>query len=197
MYTLHQRSNPRETIIGWYSTGTTPTTSSVFIHDLFANETSPFSAIHLLLDTDLTGPNMGVSTFVSEKVAVPNSENVGSMFIRVPCEVRFKGVERAALDIMYGDATTQSQSSLSIVDGQTQPETQRERSLMPDMDSLEHTLQTTLEMITRVSDYVDEVLTKEEKSNSALGRYLMDTIASVPVVDKDVFERGFTAHLQV
>ncbi|KAI8827134.1 JAB1/Mov34/MPN/PAD-1 ubiquitin protease-domain-containing protein [Fimicolochytrium jonesii] len=178
MYTLHQRVQSRETIVGWYATGQALNANSVWIHEFFANETSPHAPIHLLVDANLNPSQQQiVSAFASSPVGVPDSENMGSMFIRVPCNVKYSPAEKSSLDLMMTNGTTDA-------------------PLVSEIDSLEDTIERVLRMIEQVQSYVDAVVAGKEVGNKTLGRYLMDMVESVPVVKAKEFEQLFNGHLQ-
>lgn len=52
MYELHQRVNPEEIILGWYTAGTQLTASCTPIHTFFAEDVAPFQPIHVTVDTE-------------------------------------------------------------------------------------------------------------------------------------------------
>lgn len=52
MYELHQRVNPEETVLGWYTAGTNVTPACTPLHSFFAQDVAPFQPIHLTIDID-------------------------------------------------------------------------------------------------------------------------------------------------
>ncbi|CAE6440695.1 unnamed protein product [Rhizoctonia solani] len=82
MYDLHQKVNPKEVIVGWYglllyayiitlhfisrySTGTDLNTYSALIQNFYSQETAPYQAVHVVLDTGVReGVNQGVKAYV-------------------------------------------------------------------------------------------------------------------------------------
>ncbi|KAJ3074081.1 hypothetical protein HK102_005876 [Quaeritorhiza haematococci] len=190
MYGLHQRVNSKEVIVGWYATGIEINPNSVWIHEFFANETTPFQPVHLLMDTKMTNDKMGIKAFVSSQVGVPDTEHPGSMFLQVPCDVKYFDAERSGLDIISQakNATTSSSS-----DDLNPPTTS---TLLSDMDNLEKSIHSTQQMLDTIQSYVQDVMKGERKASSAIGRYLMDTISSIPRVDPEEFEKMFNKHLQ-
>ncbi|KAG8690346.1 hypothetical protein FRC08_010558 [Ceratobasidium sp. 394] len=65
MYDLHQKVNPKEVIIGWYSTGTDLNTYSALIQNFYSQETAPYQAVHVVLDTGIReGVKQGVKSYV-------------------------------------------------------------------------------------------------------------------------------------
>ncbi|KAJ3045565.1 hypothetical protein HDV00_009222 [Rhizophlyctis rosea] len=180
MYSLHQRVNSKETIVGWYSTGTEITANSVWIHEFFANETVPFQPVHLLVDTSLSNDKMASRAFVSSPVGVPGSEHHGSMFLQIPCDVKYFDAERSGLDVIAMAKDTPDKSA----------------TILSDMDNLERSILQVQDMLENVSNYVDSVLSKSQKSSNAIGRFLMDTVSSIPRIDAGEFEKMFNTHLQ-
>ncbi|KAI8803028.1 JAB1/Mov34/MPN/PAD-1 ubiquitin protease-domain-containing protein [Cladochytrium replicatum] len=179
MYVLHQRVNPKEQIVGWYATGTEESINqaSVFLHEFFSTEFMPpasylpFNPVHLLVDSALTNDRVGVKAFVSSPVGVPGTEHPGSMFIQVPCNVRYFDAERSGLDV--------------IASAKSGP-----ASLLSDMDQLERSILEVRSMVERVSTYVSEVREGTREPDSAIGRYLFETVSSLPMLWSSSAESG-------
>ncbi len=68
------------------------------------------------------------------------------------------------------------------------------------MDNLEHSISKVLSMLETVSSHVDSVIKTGSATgtvgNPALGRFLMDTVTSIPRIDAAEFDKMFTNHLQ-
>lgn len=52
MYELHQRVNPEEVILGWYTAGADLSPACSPVHSFFAEDVAPFQPIHVTVDTD-------------------------------------------------------------------------------------------------------------------------------------------------
>jgi translation initiation factor 3 subunit F len=52
MYELHQRVNPEEVILGWYTAGAELTAACTPVHGFFAEDVAPFQPIHVTIDTE-------------------------------------------------------------------------------------------------------------------------------------------------
>ena len=76
--------------------------------------------------------------------------------------------------------------SQSSTDSTTHPST--------DLDVLERSLESVVEMLDRVLGYVQSVLAGETKGNAAVGRYLLDTLGTST---EDPEKGGFNTSLQV
>lgn len=52
MYELHQRVNPEEVVLGWYTAGADVSAACTPVHAFFAEDVAPFQPIHVTIDTD-------------------------------------------------------------------------------------------------------------------------------------------------
>lgn len=52
MYELHQRVNPEEVILGWYTAGAELTAACTPVHSFFVDDVAPFQPIHVTIDTE-------------------------------------------------------------------------------------------------------------------------------------------------
>ncbi|THG98341.1 hypothetical protein EW026_g3845 [Hermanssonia centrifuga] len=181
MYELHHKVNPKEVIVGWYSTGSNLNTYSALIQNFYSQEIAPHQAIHLALNTGVEeGQQSGVKAYVSSPIGVtPKPEN--AVFLPIPCELQFKETERSGLDLL---------SSVSNGSTDAYPAT--------DLDILERSLQSVSDMLDRVLSYVRQVLVGEVKGNAAVGRYLMNTFgASTDELEKGAFNTSLQDTLMV
>ncbi|CCO31886.1 Eukaryotic translation initiation factor 3 subunit F Short=eIF3f [Rhizoctonia solani AG-1 IB] len=181
MYDLHQKVNPRETIVGWYSTGTDLNTYSALIQNFYSQETAPYQAVHVVLDTGVhEGVNQGVKAYVSSPVGVhPKPEN--AMFLPVPCELRLQDAELSGLDL------------LTVASNGTKYTT----SPGSELEVLEQAIASVSDMIDRVLAYVKQVVSGEIEGDPSVGRYLLDTLkASSTSLDKEKIETLFNSQLQ-
>jgi len=178
MYELHHKVNPKEVIVGWYSTGSNLNTYSALIQNFYSQETAPHQAIHVAVNTGIEeGQDSGVKAFISSPVGVfPKPENC--VFVPVPVELRFEDAERSGLDLLINTSTSSTSTS-------SQP--------VSDLEIIERALLSVTNMLERVVTYVQAVLSGERKGDPAIGRYLMDTLGAST---DDLEKGGFTASLQ-
>jgi len=181
MFDLHKKANPKESIVGWYSTGSDLNTYSALIHNFYSQETSPHQAIHLAIDTGTQeGVESGVKAYVSAPVGVnPKPEN--ALFLPVPTDLQFNEGERSSLSLLSSPPDTSGRTA-----GPT-----------TELDVLEKSIRDISNMIDRVLTYVRGVLSGEKEGNERIGRYLMDTLCeTTESLDKGRLETLFNAHLQ-
>jgi translation initiation factor 3 subunit F len=181
MYELHQRVNPEEVVLGWYTAGANLSPACSPVHSFFAEDVAPFQPIHVTIDTDalIKTSDMGLRAYSSAPVGF--STNPGDcLFLPVPCEVKYLDAERSGLDMLSSAKSNESRSA----------------PLISDMDHLEIAITKLQEMLERISKYVDSVVDGSVAPNNAIGRYIMDTVSVVPKIDSTSFEKMFNSHLQ-
>jgi len=185
MFDLHARVNPREGIVGWYSTGSALNNYSAHIQDFYSKEaTQTGGGVHIVVDTERLLKGEGedaANAYVSVPVGISRPRSESSQFLPVPLSIAYPPAsDKSALDVLALAAGTEERSG----------------SLFSDMDSLERALIKVLEMLERVSGYVDKVVNNEVQGDRAVGRFLMDAVSTVPKVESGTFERMFNSHLQ-
>lgn len=188
MYQLHLRANPKEVILGWYATSNELSNLSGLVQDFYSQHnvegTYPYPAIHLTVGDNLSGANptagIDIRTYISSPVGLGRGTVGNSLFVPIPNEVRYSEVEKSALDVISqgkGDET-------------------RTVSLTSDVRALEASLVEVIDMLERVSAYVNRVIDGSEQGNTAIGKYLLSTLSLVPSLSKDTLEKLFNSHLQ-
>ncbi|ORX69188.1 Mov34-domain-containing protein [Linderina pennispora] len=140
MYTLHKKASAREQIVGWYATGSSLSKYAALIQDFYSREAAPFSAVHLVMDTDLV-PAVG---------AAAHPENC--VFLPLPYELQYPDAELSALQ------TAADSSELGVT------------GLVSDMEQLEKTIEELHAMLDRVTKYVTNVVDGKEKPNNIVGK---------------------------
>lgn len=211
MYNLHRRAYSRDAIVGWYTTSSELDNLSGLMHDFFSasdNGIISQTPIHLTVSTyeTLTAASaeaeaaadgsdktksqfpkdISVRTYVSSPVGIVNEKSRGSLFfVPIPNEIRFSEVERSGLDAI---AKARDEPSRSI-------------SLVNDIQALEATLVKVLDMLDRVSAYVNEIIEANKNgqpspASVAIGKFLHKNLALVPSISKENLEKLFNSHLQ-
>ncbi|KAF8260633.1 hypothetical protein EI94DRAFT_1773667 [Lactarius quietus] len=170
MFELSQRVNPKEIIVGWYSTGSNLNTYSALIQNFYSQETAPYPAIHIALNTGIqVGEEAGVQAYVSSPVGVfPKPEN--AVFVPIPVTLRANDAERSGLHLLENAPT----------------------SPVGELAQLESTLESVLEMLDRVLEYAQEAAAGNP-ADAALGRYLMDALGGGA---EELGKGGFASSLQ-
>ncbi|EFJ10683.1 hypothetical protein SELMODRAFT_79764 [Selaginella moellendorffii] len=172
MFELHQRVNPKEVIIGWYSTSPGVTGSDALIQDFYARETS--NPIHLTVDTTFSDDAANIKAYVSTVLTL-GERPLAAQFHEVQLDLRLLEAERVGFDIL----------KKTLVD-----------KLPNDLQGLESSMQRLQNMIDTVFKYVDDVVEGRIPPDNTVGRYLADTLSMVPKISPDTFSKLFNDSMQ-
>ena len=94
--------------------------------------------------------------------------------------------------MLYGDA---ERSALDAISSAKDTES-RTVPLISDIENLGRSVEQTIGLLDRVSEWVNGVLDEEEEPNNALGQYLMSALSLAPKVDASQIEHDFNNHIQ-
>jgi translation initiation factor 3 subunit F len=183
MLALQLKANPREVLLGWYTTSLELNNFSALIQNFFASPetgTFPHPAVHLTLSTE-AGKQIDARTYISAPVGVnPERAAESCLFIPVPHEIRYGDAEKSGLELISGAKDSESRAA----------------PVVTDIEGLERSLEYTLDLLERVSEYVSSVLDEEREPNNVLGQFLMNALSLAPKVDPVEIERDFNNHIQ-
>lgn len=183
MLSLTLKAAPRETLLGWYTTSHELNSFSALIQNFFASPdtgTFPHPAVHLTISTE-PGRSIETRCYISAPVAVnPERATDSCFFIEVPHRQLYGDNERAALEAVSAAAASET----------------RFTPVVSDIEGLARSIEQTLDLLERVSDFVGAVLDEEREPNHALGQYLMNALSLAPKVDSAAVEHDFNNHVQ-
>uniref|UniRef100_A0A2P2KQP8 Eukaryotic translation initiation factor 3 subunit F n=2 Tax=Rhizophora mucronata TaxID=61149 RepID=A0A2P2KQP8_RHIMU len=152
MLLSHQKVNPKEVIVGWYSTGLGVTGGSALIHEFYSREVS--NPIHLTVDTGFRNGEATTKAYVSVNLSLEDSQ-LAAQFQEVPLDLRMVEAERVGFDIL----------KTTMVD-----------KLPSDLEGMEASMQRLLALIVDVYKYVDDVVVRWYYILYFLLAYLLDII---------------------
>ena len=175
MLALHLRANRKEQVVGWYASCAGDqeiADTSSLIHEFYAGEVDDSDPIHLTVDTRLLTDAIHVKAYKSTPVQV-QGEPLANLFHEVRLSMESNEQETIALDKMISnDAPEEAATSLQV-----------------SMEKL-------LELLESASAYVDGVVEGRTPPDAAVGRQIADTLAAVPRIRPEVFDRLFQDSLQ-
>ncbi|CAM6089045.1 unnamed protein product [Calypogeia fissa] len=172
MFDLHQRVNAKEVIVGWYSTGAGVSGSDALIQDFYAREVT--NPVHLTVDTTFSDEKTCIKAYVSTNLTLGDRQ-LAAQFHEIQLDLRLIEAERIGFDVL----------KKTVVD-----------KLPNDLEGLEGTIQRLHTMIDTVFRYVDDVVEGRIAPDNAIGRYLADTMAVVPRITPDAFDKLFNDSVQ-
>ncbi|PLB44018.1 putative eukaryotic translation initiation factor 3 subunit EifCf [Aspergillus steynii IBT 23096] len=183
MLALHLKANPKEVLVGWYATSSELNTFSALIQNFYSGQgdgTWPHPAVHLTVSTE-PGKDIETRAYISAPVGVTAERAADSAaFIPVPYEIRYGETEKSGLEAVSAARDAE----------------ERATNLFTDIEALERAIEEVLGMIDRVSRYVESVIDEEAPASTALGQFLLNTLALAPKVDAADVERDFNNHIQ-
>ncbi|KAL3324122.1 hypothetical protein AABB24_038349 [Solanum stoloniferum] len=165
MLSSHQKVNPKEVIVGWFSTGFGVTGGSALIHDFFSRETT--NPIHLTIDTGFTNGEASVKGFVSVHLSI-GDQQLAAQFQEIPLDLRMVEAERIGFDILKTTAV---------------------EKLPNDLEGMEASMQRLLALIDDIYKYVDDVVEGRVPQDNKIGRFISDTVASLPKLSPQDFDK--------
>lgn len=188
MYQLHQRTNPREKVVGWYSTGNDFFSyNSSLIHSVYIKECaseSQASPCFLCVDTNLSENKLGARLFRSVDICLEENKVLVSRFEEVPIRQKATEAEKIGIDVLIKgkpDNDHQFDSPASI---------------SSDIDSLEMSLADLLGMLDDVKDYVARVQSGEVAPDLQTGALIANALSQIPHVTPEKFQSMFAGNLQ-
>ncbi|KAJ2837416.1 hypothetical protein FBU31_001144, partial [Coemansia sp. 'formosensis'] len=137
MFALHKKASAREQIVGWYATGSSLSKYAALIQDFYSREAAPFSAVHLVMDTELTDGQLAIKCLQGAPIgAGAHPENC--MFLPLPYELQYPDAELTALQAAAD--SKDSEEGYAV--------------LISDMEQLENSIEELKAMLVRVTAYV-------------------------------------------
>lgn len=196
MLALYNRTSRKEQVVGWYASAALPVEeggvvskastnndlildTSSLIHEFYAGESDEGDPIHLVVDTRLQQDALAIRAFRSTPVVV-QGEPLANLFHEVRLSLQCTEPETICLNQM---------SKAQDGEEQEQPKNDESLALLVSMEKLYGLLDTALQ-------YVDSVVEGKVTPDPEVGRQIADTLASVPRVRPDVFDRLFNDSLQ-
>ena len=195
MSALHHRVNPKEVIVGWYATsmdGVCIVDSSSLIHDFYAEECE--DPVHLVVDTAMVNDRVGVKAYVSTPLAVADIE-LANIFHQIKVVLHASEPERICIDRMLKGQQAAEDAAVAG-DPSEVASAESVSELTGEIQGLEGSMTKLLDMVELASDYVDKVVSGELPADDDTGRQIADTLASVPRIRPEVFDKVFNDNLQ-
>ncbi|KAK9127919.1 hypothetical protein Syun_016716 [Stephania yunnanensis] len=172
MLLSHQKVNPKEVIVGWYSTGFGVSGGSALIHDFYAREVQ--NPVHLTVDTGFRNGEASIKAFVSVHLSL-GERQLAAQFQEIPLDLRMLEAERVGFDIL----------KTTMVD-----------KIPNDLEGMEATMERLLALIDDVYKYVDDVVEGHIAPDNDIGRFLSETVSSMPRISPLAFDKLINDTLQ-
>ncbi|KAF5752557.1 Eukaryotic translation initiation factor 3 subunit 5 family protein [Tripterygium wilfordii] len=165
MLLSHQKVNPKEVIVGWYSTGLGVSGGSALIHEFYSREIP--NPVHLTVDTGFRNGDGTIKAYVSANLSLGDRQ-LAAQFQEIPLDQRMVEAEQVGFDIL----------KTNMVD-----------KLPSDLEGMEVTMERLLALIKDVYKYVDDVVEGRVGPDNEIGRFISDTVASLPKLSPAAFDK--------
>ncbi|EEF35495.1 eukaryotic translation initiation factor 3 subunit F [Ricinus communis] len=172
MLLSHQKVNPKEVIVGWYSTGLGVTGGSALIHEFYSREVP--NPVHLTVDTGFRNGEGTIKAYVSVNLSLGDRQ-LAAQFQEIPLDLRMLEAERVGYDIL----------KTTMVD-----------KIPSDLEGMEVSMQRLLALIDDVYKYVDDVVEGRAAPDNSIGRYIFDTVGALPKLSPSAFDKLVNNGLQ-
>lgn len=231
MVELHQKVNPKEQIVGWYSTGDAVVPTDALIHEFYAHEC--VNPVHVTLDVNFADRSklmrawVGQSLTLGAKTGDASAESKAGDKAAAAAAVAAKGGAEGGGDGKESsggkdDAAGKASAAAAAASSPPAPPTaihfqeiglvnkfeEAERvgisllsqpasdKIASEMEGLEHTVAKLGGMLEKSAAYVAGVCDGKIPADAEIGRYLADTLATVPRLTRDQFEKLFGDSIQ-
>ncbi|KAJ4977988.1 hypothetical protein NE237_008768 [Protea cynaroides] len=172
MLLSHQKVNPKEVIVGWYSTGFGVSGGSALIQDFYSREVP--NPVHLTVDTGFRNGETSIKAFVSVNLALGDRQ-LAAQFQEIPLDLRMIEAERVGFDIL----------KTTLVE-----------KVPSDLEGMEASMERLLALIDDVYKYVDNVVEGRVAPDNNIGRFISETVASIPKMSPAAFDQLVNDSLQ-
>ncbi|XP_038884110.1 eukaryotic translation initiation factor 3 subunit F [Benincasa hispida] len=172
MLSSHQKVNPKEVIVGWYSTGTGVTGGSALIHEFYSREVA--NPIHLTVDTGFKNGEGTIKAYISVNLSLGDRQ-LAAQFQEIPLDLRMVEAERLGFDILKRTSVDK---------------------LPNDLEGMEASMERLLALIDDIYKYVDNVVEGHVEADNTIGRFLADTVASLPKLSPAAFDKLMNDNVQ-
>ncbi|KAK7385747.1 hypothetical protein VNO78_31585 [Psophocarpus tetragonolobus] len=172
MLLSHQKVNPKEVIVGWYSTGLGVTGGSALIHEFYSREVP--NPIHLTIDTGFTKGAGTIKAYVSNNLSLGDRQ-IAAQFQEIPLDLRMVEAERIGFDTLKATAVEKIPS---------------------DLEGMEASMGHLLALIDDIYKYVDDVVEGRVDPDNKIGRFISDAVGSLPKLPSSAFEKLVNDSLQ-
>jgi len=188
MLGLHLRTNPEESLVGWYSSVSVVDEESVSIHKLFEQEMgdSGETIIHVTVDSEVDSQQMAIQPYTLEVLgsaddAYSNDDhNMGYYFAPLPYKLESSDLQQGSLSVLLRSKESE----------------QMKATLSSGIETLSASLSSLSASLEALTAYVDQVVKGEKKGDPQVGRLLMSCLDSLPSMEASQFDELFNNNLQ-
>ncbi|KAJ3668881.1 hypothetical protein LUZ60_010831 [Juncus effusus] len=172
MYMSHQKVNPKEVIVGWFSTGFGVSGGSALIHEFYSREVQ--NPVHLTVDTGFTNGEASIKAYVSVNLTLADRQ-LAAQFQEIPLDLRLIEAERVGFELLKNTSVDK---------------------IPNDLEGMEASMERLYTLINDVYKYVDDVVEGRVEGDNNTGRLIADALGSLPKLSPTAFDKVFNDKIQ-
>ncbi|KAG6477557.1 hypothetical protein ZIOFF_066824 [Zingiber officinale] len=220
MYLSHLKVNPKEVLVGWFSTGFGVSGGSALIHEFYVKELkeaqSSIPPIHLTVDTGFKNGEASIKGYVSSNLSL-GDRPLAAQFQEIPLDLRMIEAERVGctnldlsslniLHLFFSNAiSTVLEHGTMRIDFEAADscplyvdilKTTVVDKLPNDLEGMEASMERLHSLLDEIYKYVGDVVEGRVAPDNDIGRFLADTLASVPRMSPAAFDKVFNDKIQ-
>ena len=180
MFNLHMQVKSEDVVVGWFSTRLGVGEEDALIHDFYAQEcvVGDINPVMLSVDAALVTGRVALKAFSSAPLTLGLTSTSGKS------SATERNVIAAQFHEVSVDASLDSKMMLDTGVVGLEVLSKRSSDHLPDeQEGLHTSLQKLKDMVDVVTLYIDEVVAKKREPDVEIGKYLMDTLSSVPLIE--------------
>lgn len=198
-YQLYKRSNPKDTILGWFSTKSEIDSLTALLHDFYSRSTETNSSqpvIHLTLDLENEEGEINsipsINTYIGSPIGANNAvaakfnidKGSSFFFIPTPNQIKFDSQDFSVLNF----------ASKQVYDENANAELPKNSV---DLNSLIEHLNKVELLIDSTIKYIERIENDEIKGDEEFGKFLLSNLKNnVNKINLDELEKSFNSHIQ-
>lgn len=200
LYQLHKRANPKDSILGWFSTNPTVDSFTALVHDFYsrsADGTYPYPAVHLTLSNEVEGELSSIPTIntyiaspvgaIGQTAATLKLDKSSSyLFTPISNKISFDIAETSVLS-NASNAVFNQEDSQSIELNSSSVDL---KLLVDHLNKIDLLIGSTLK-------YIEKIESKEIKGDEIFGKFLLSNLkTNLNSINLEQLEKTFNSHIQ-
>ncbi|CCH45002.1 hypothetical protein BN7_4581 [Wickerhamomyces ciferrii] len=200
LYQLHKRSNPKDSVLGWFSTNSTVDSFTALVHDFYsrsADGTFPHPAVHLTLSNENDGEITSIptiNTYIASPVGASGAtaanlkldKSSSYLFTPINNKLAFDIAENSVLSYASSAVFEQEDSQTIPLDNSSVDLKQ----LVDHLNKIDLLIGSTLK-------YIEQIEKKEIKGDEEFAKFLLTNLkTNLNSINLEQLEKSFNHHIQ-
>lgn len=183
MTNLLRQASPRDTVLGWFTTGNQLNFFSSLIHNVYRDQLVAYEPVLVAVDVSVAQLSMPVRVYTESRVSL-NGAAIMASYNSVECEIAGSEEERIGVD--------------AIIQGEPQSNDRLDApsTLLTDDQQLERSIGTLYESLHICHAYVKAVQSGSIAGDAELAHRINAALQNIPHIDAKTFTATISTHTQ-